>query len=220
MNATPLPASATLRDAMYALSFAQRLPNAELLEEIVGRYPQYADALTDFAIALAMDSLQDESAIEASEASIDVTQVSPAVGRAISRYQNRAHAVDQAAAAAVRVESTNLVGAFGPLSALDRDGFRQFAADIGANTAFAAKVRDRQIDPLTIPEGFRQRVAQSLHAPIELVVAHFAAGNAGSSARQFFKADGKPNLEMKQSFDEAVRNSGLTEEQQRDLLAL
>jgi len=44
--------AATLSDALYELSLAQRVPDAPLLDEFVRRYPEYADDLTDFAIIL------------------------------------------------------------------------------------------------------------------------------------------------------------------------
>ena len=44
-----------LRDAMYAMSLAKPVPDAELLDDFVRRYPQHADALTEFAIELAIE---------------------------------------------------------------------------------------------------------------------------------------------------------------------
>jgi hypothetical protein len=51
----------SLRDAMYAMSLAKAVPDAELLDEFARRYPQHADALTEFAIELAVDSLMHRS---------------------------------------------------------------------------------------------------------------------------------------------------------------
>ena len=45
----------SLRDAMYAMSLAKAVPDAELLDEFARRYPQHADALTEFAIELAIE---------------------------------------------------------------------------------------------------------------------------------------------------------------------
>src|SRR5580700_9064653 len=76
-----------LRDAIYAMSLAQPVPDAELLDEFVRRYPEHADALTDFAIELTLDSLQhiaDEPDLPS-----DPDAVSPVVSRVISRFQNR-----------------------------------------------------------------------------------------------------------------------------------
>ncbi len=41
-----------LRDVLYELSLAKDLPDAELLDEFIRRYPEHARALTEFAIEL------------------------------------------------------------------------------------------------------------------------------------------------------------------------
>ena len=46
-----------LRDAMYAMSLAKPVPDAELLDEYVRLYPEHAEALTEFAVELAVDAL-------------------------------------------------------------------------------------------------------------------------------------------------------------------
>ena len=46
----------SLSDAMYAMSLAKRIPDAELVEDFVRRYPLHAEALTEFAVELAIDA--------------------------------------------------------------------------------------------------------------------------------------------------------------------
>ena len=77
-----------------------------------------------------------------------------------------------------------------------------------------------QLQPSTLTPGFRKRVADDLRAPLDVVVAHFAAAQGGTAGPQFYKADDKPNNGGRQTFEEAVRSSGLSEAQQRALLAL
>ena len=60
-----------LREAFYALSAAQEIPDARLLDDLVRQHPQYGAELTEFAIALAVDALRGDRAIEAAEAAID-----------------------------------------------------------------------------------------------------------------------------------------------------
>ena len=55
-----------LRDVLYALSLAKPIPDAEVLDDFVRRYPEYAAALTDFAIELAMDAVSSEAVNECS----------------------------------------------------------------------------------------------------------------------------------------------------------
>ena len=49
LNASPH----SLREAFYALSVAQDIPDAKLLDDVVRRYPEFGEELTEFAIALA-----------------------------------------------------------------------------------------------------------------------------------------------------------------------
>ncbi len=217
---TPIPTfdAPPLRDALYAMSFAQRVPDAALLDDLVRRFPQHAEYLTDFAIELAIDALRGDEAAEEVQTSSDVDRVSPAVSRAMSRFQNRLHTARQVSAPSLdrELSSAEIIN---PFASLDRHGFRHLAGRLGANTVFVAKLRDRQIDASGMSDGFRRKVADELNAPIEVVIAHFAASQT-MIARQFFKAEGKPDVGQKQSFAEAVRSSGLTEDQQRQLLSL
>ena len=104
---------------------------------------------------------------------------------------------------------------------MSRDEFRSFTRKLNANNAFAMKLRDRRIVPATLTGGFQRRVADDLGVPLDVVVAHFSAGqSAGARAAQFYKSDGKPTEGGQQTFEEAVRGSGLSEEQQRYLLEL
>lgn len=49
-SATPL------RNALYELSLAMQPPDAGVLDAFVRRYPDHAEALTDLAVELAMES--------------------------------------------------------------------------------------------------------------------------------------------------------------------
>lgn len=220
MTLTHSASPSGLRDALYALSIAKAVPDAALLDDMVRRYPQFGGELTDYAIAIAIDALRGDTVVEVAEATFDPMVLSPAVSRAMSRFQNRLHAVsesDNARPAATILSAPDPVN---PFAALSRDEFRAFAGRLGANGVFVAKLRDRQIEPDTLTPGFRQRVAENLCAPLDVVVAHFAAAQGAGARAQFFKADGKPTNGGRQDFADAVRSSGLSEVQQRALLAL
>ena len=214
INASPR----ALREALYVLSTEQDVPDAKLLDDVVRRYPQFGEELTEFAIVIAVDALRGERVVEDAEAAIDPSAVSPAVSRAMSHFQNRLHAVT-AGAAEARSTRADVAGAPNPFSGLPRNEFRAFAARLNANAVFVGKLRDRQIDPATITTSFQRRVADELKAPLDVVVAHFAARQAAPTG-QFFKAEGKPSTGAQQSFEEAVKSSGLNEAQQKFLLEL
>lgn len=207
-----------LREALYALSTAKDVPDATLLDDMVRRYPQFGADLTDHAIAIAIDALRGEVVVAAAEAARDPFASSPAVSRAMSRFHNRLHAVsDSANAAATAPTSAEAVN---PFASLSRDEFRGFARRLDVTSVFVGKLRDRQIEPDDLTPGFRQRVADDLRAPLDVVVSHFAAAQTAGARGQFFKSDGQPTNGGRQSFEEAVRSSGLSDAQQAALLAL
>ena len=218
MNQTPHASPRALREALYVLSTEQDVPDARLLDDVVRRYPEFGEELTEFAIAIAVDALRGERAVEDAEGSIDPSAVSPAVTRAMSHFQNRLHAVTAGAAEATST-SGDVADAPNPFSSLTRSEYRAFASRLNANAVFVGKLRDRQIEPSTMTPGFQRRVADELNAPLDVVVAHFAARQAAPTG-QFFKAEGKPSAGTRQSFEEAVRSSGLSEAQQKYLLEL
>jgi hypothetical protein len=207
-----------LRDALYELSLAKEVPDADTLEEVSRRYPQYGAELTEFAIALNLDALISESDAEAAESHVDPRQVSPEVSRAISHFHNRLHAGRRPISAVAEPRK-----AYGrvdnPLAKLSREEIRGFAGAIGANNAFVQKLRDRNIRPDTFSHGFTELAARELSVPADLLVAHYH-GPRGTQVAQHFKAEDKPSEGVQQSFEEAVRSSGLTDEQQRHLLSL
>jgi hypothetical protein len=213
MTATNYPMP--LRDVLYAFSLAQPVPDARLLDEFVRRYPEHSVEITDFAIELAIDAARGDNADVQGADSI----VSPAVSRAMSRFQNRLFAVRHSEAAGSTTSPVASAPVENPFTALDRAAFREFANRLNVNTLFVAKLRDRQIDLNTMTTGFRKRVADELSVPIDVIVAHFAA-QTETGFRQFYKAEQKPTVVGRQSFEEAVRSSGLTAEQQRDLMSM
>ena len=86
-------AKTPLRDVLYAFSMTKPIPDAELLDQFIRRYPEYRAALIEFATDVAIDNLRvaidnlrgDDDALPENAA----TTVSPAVARAMSRLQNQ-----------------------------------------------------------------------------------------------------------------------------------
>jgi hypothetical protein len=206
-----------LREVLYELSFAKEVPDAELLDDFVRRYPEHAVALTDFAIDLVVERLRPA---EQTAAVAETKAISPAVSRAMSKYQNALHAnrVAKAAPAAQSVRHATLAAS--PFAPLDRQAFRQLAQDLNANTLFVCKLRDRHVEPQTMTKGFLGLLAEKLRSLPEVIAAYFATEPQPVLQGQFCKADEKPVAGLRQSFEEAVRTSGLTDDQQRYLLSL
>lgn len=214
----------SIADALYALSLEGRIPDAKLLDDVARRYPEYATQLTEFVIELVLDRLHD-NVMESEKANPDTDElgISPAVSRAMSRFQNRLYSVKKAGEVGTECDSlaNESITAFNPFTRLNRNEFRQLVTELDANVAFVTKLRDRQIDTEKMTDGFRKEVAEKLDVTKDVLVAHFnAPQNRVSAGRQFFKAVEKPSTEKRQSFKEAVRSSGLSERQQQRLMSL
>ena len=212
---------APLRDVLYALSIAQTTPNAELVDEYVRRYPEYAEALVNWASELAVDALRDKEACAEENLAPDGKALSPAVLRAVSQFQNALfkskHRTGGPEVISSCLRSTTMTN---PFASLDREHYRALARAINANTVFVAKLRDRQIDPRTMTEGFHRRVAEELSVPPNVVVAYLSSDRASQWPRQFYKSDQKPKVCAQETFEAAVNSSGLTSEQRTYLLSL
>lgn len=209
MTTTP---AMPLDDVLQAFAMAKAVPDVETLEEFTRNYPTYADALTEFAVELLLDdALSDEADETGGE------NVSPAVSRAISYFQNAVYEIEKKSAAPLHSvpQARNL------FADMDRARFRSVASSLHVNNAFMIKLRDRMIEPdsLTSRTGFCRKVAEEIGEPIDMVIAHFKGAQAIARG-QHFKSDEKPALSKRETFEEAVRNSGLTPEQQAYLLGL
>jgi hypothetical protein len=207
----------SLRDAMYAMSLAKAVPDAELLDEFARRYPKYADALTEFAIELAIDSLMHRSDEE--DVPADADAISDVVSRVMSQFENQLFERRQARAATPPARAAT-ASVENPFAALDRQGFRALVSKLDVNSAFLSKLRDRTIEPISIPKAYCWHLAQEMDEDAEAMVAHlYAPQESVGAGRQLYKAEGKPAATARQSFEEAVKTSGLSEEQQRRLLS-
>ena len=202
---------ATLREIFYEFSMASERPDAALLDEFVRRYPAHAAELTNFAIERVLDSA---FADRAEDSKLVATEENQAVSKAMSRFYNRLYAVQNGV-----LETKSAVPQVNPFASLDRPRSREFCASMRINNVFLMKMRDRLIEAGTMTVGFQKRVAVELPAALELVMAHFS-GPPQLEARASYKADDKPAVGAKQTFGDAVRQSGLSQEQQDFLLSL
>jgi hypothetical protein len=200
-----------LEDALHSFAIASTVPSASALDELVRAFPQFAEELTDIAVSLVIDAYEGEA-----EVVIDVQHTSPAVSRAMSQFNNRLHEIGSQTQ---KFEAKGAINMESPFSALSRDELKALIARLHANSIFVMKVRDRIIDGTTVSVGFIGEVADALGKPFEQMAAHFAVPQQ-IGARAYYKADQKPAVVKQQTFEEAVRSSNLTPEQQTYLLSL
>ena len=199
-----------LEDALYSLATAGRAPTATDLDELIRDYPKYADDLVEIIVELATEALvgdKDDDVV------VDET-TSPAVSRAMSRFNNRLHEVKNRNETQKAAAGTKNI-----FLSYNRADLETLAKALNANSLFVIKLRDRVIDPSTITIGFRQLLAEKCKATLDEVIAHLS-GPRIAQAASFYKANQKPQVAGQQTFEEAVRQSGLTQPQQNYLLSL
>ena len=209
-----------LQDAILELMEANRLPDAQLVEDIVSEYPDFAAEITEFAVELAIDMLVNSDRNE--DAMIVQDDVSPMVARALSNFENELFLRDSSSKSDdVATRMAPEIKSFDPFAAMDRKNFGQFARSIHANKVFALKLRDRQIQPDTIPHRYLELISECLKIRLDQLLTYFnGQDRRPAMGTQFFKADDRPNHDLQQSFDEAVESSGLTDDQKRYLKSL
>lgn len=219
-NREEMPA---LREALYALSMAKHVPDAQVLDKIVRQYPQFAEELVDFAVKIVVDLLRTEATDEL-ESEADLDHLSPEVSRAISTFHNEVYALRQEQGR-IEEEEASSFGGTNPFAGLSRGEMRAVVRGIDASGAFVAKLRDGQILGETMTFGFKAHVVAVMGevagVPEEPVYAHLAGQTETTGlSLQFYKAASQPDQAKQQTFAEAVESSGLSSEQQRHLLSL
>jgi hypothetical protein len=205
-------------DVLYQFALSYEHPDARTLDEFVRRHPEHADALTTLAIELALEQLEPEEPVTAEPAPL-AAESAAMVERAMSRFQNRLFEVRSLAKEGPALTSS-------ARSSAPRDVFASRTPEqlqivvvkLGASPLFVMRLRDRGIDADTIPTEFVRELYEALDEPEDSVRAHLEAP-AKVHSQTLFKSNVTPAAGRKISFEEAVRSSGLTPEQQARLLA-
>lgn len=202
-----------LEDVLSMFALAKAVPDVETLEYFTKEYPAYADTLTQFAVDLLVDGAIVDTFDD--EDFDDDGTLSPAVAKAVSFFHNAVYEIENAAPERKSEPAYNI------LADLDRPRFRGVVSALHANNIFVMKLRDRTIEPDTVTArtGFCQALAEASGQRFDAVINHLA-GAQQIAHGQHYKSDAKPELGKRETFEEAVRNSGLTAEQQSYLLNL
>lgn len=207
-------------DVLYQFAVSYHHPDAQRLDDFARHYPGYADALTSLAIELALEhvrSEEDEGALESQTLDAKSTAI---LERAMSRFENRLYAVRTAETSTVAPHSINRpTSPRDPFASRSSEEMQIIILKLGASPVFVMRLRDRGIDADTMTPGFIHCVAEALGESEVIMRTHFAAPGQVHS-RTLFKSDVTPAAGRKLTFEEAVRTSGLTPEQQARLLAL
>lgn len=202
---------AELEEALYAFATAPQGPTAKDLDELTRRFPTFAHELTDIAVELALEALTQDEHVDVIEEA-----TSPAISRAMSNFNNRLYEIE---AQKRGLETKSAMPNQGPFASLRPDGIAALATRLGANRLFVVKLRDRLINPETISKGFRSFLAKCMSLSVGEINLHLDAQPTLAYGTRYKSAE-KPTADARQSFEEAVKSSNLTEDQQTRLLEL
>lgn len=97
--------------------------------------------------------------------------------------------------------------------------FPQLATRLDVTPVFLIKVRDGLIEAAGFPKAFMVLIADAVGHGVDTIRA-ILERSASMPAGTMAKADGKPKVGGKQTFEEAVATSGLSPDQRRRLLAM
>jgi len=199
MNTT---SRASRSDVLHAFS-AEANPNADTLARYLKRYPQFRESLIDLSIELFAAPSLDEIPAD--------TVPSDNAKRAWSTFQSRLCPTDPASAASRTAEN--------PLSSLSDQRFRELADELNINRLFLSRFRDCSIQVTSIPQKFLLRLAEALAVTFE-GLKHALEAPPTVASGQRYKASGKPSAGNKITFEDALTQSGLSEQQQAALRSM
>jgi hypothetical protein len=180
------------------LAFAvEPIHDRKTLERYLTEYPEHSIALVDCSIELMLDSTQSDTVVESTE---------DAVEHAWQRFQ-----------AIMRVsDDTSLMN---PFAKLNPTAFKSLAKRLDITNLLLVRLRDRAIEPMTIPIRFIQKLADELEVTVDAVLA-FLNGSPSMISNHSFRSSEKPMVTNQITFQKAIETSQLTESQKNTLKAL
>ena len=202
---------ANLESVLLEFRVEAGTPRPGVLEVYCRRYPQFARELTDYAVEWLLDEAMtiDGASGDSSSAS------SPIVSRAISHLYN---GIREKEARRKMVARTSDGSGGNPFRALAVPRKRAVCAQLGIDMTIFARLQNRLIDPLSIPQRFLERLATALQETMDDIMGHLQLPTMANADAEF-KAEGKPSAgSSKERFEDAVRASSLDENQKRALL--
>lgn len=170
------------------------------IEDLVERYPKYANELLEFAVYYHTVGFATESLEGAAEPAL-----SPEGEMALARIRERR--ATYASAPGEAIESLTAQGIDANIAP------PQLAAAVGLTTDLLARLEQRAITAASIPRTLVQRLAQALKVAPEAISAYLAGSPTGQ-AGGFYYAD-QPPTQAQESFLDAVQASELSPEQKR-----
>lgn len=167
------------------------------LERYLSEFPEHSIALVDCSIELMLDSTRSDNVVESTEDTIE---------HAWQRFQAIMSVDDDA----------QLIN---PFAKLNSTAFKSLAKRLDITNLLLVRLRDRAIEPMTIPIRFIQKLAAELEVTVDAVLA-FLNGSPSMISNHSFRSSVKPMVTNQITFQEAIETSQLTESQKNTLKAL
>jgi hypothetical protein len=166
------------------------------LERYLSEFPEHSIALVDCSIEFMLDSTRSDNVVESTEDTVE---------HAWQRFQ-----------AMMSVDDTPLIN---PFAKLNSTAFKSLAKRLDITNLLLVRLRDRAIEPMTIPIRFIQKLAAEFEVTVDAVLA-FLNGSPSMISNHSFRSSVKPMVTNQITFQEAIETSQLTESQKNTLKAL
>lgn len=179
-------------DVLEALGCESETGKATL-EKYLRDYPQYAEAILDFATELSREDIIRKDPLSERE-------------RALIETSWKKH---------VKAAPKPVADPFAILSALE---LGRVAKLLGVPKQVLTAFRDRTIEVASIPERFAKRLVAEIHSDLEILEAYLTAPPALSLARSR-KSDTKPKIGDRKTFEQILTDAGVAPADRKKLMA-
>jgi len=180
-------------------------PSYEALAQWIGRYPQYAQELTDFTVSW---SLAERLPLDPGELTAEETAA------LLSKHMNTVRAImeRQSISAAQAIKGLLAEARTRELS------IRQLAEKTGLSVALVTKLDRRLIRYASIPRQVVSDIADALGREAQAVARYLQGGALLAPSAVSYRAEEAPSLPEQQDFAEAVRDDRLLSSEERERL--
>lgn len=180
------------------LAFAvEPIHDRKTLERYLSEYPEYSEALVDYSIELTLDGTRSDNVVESTE-------------NGVEHAWRRFHEI---------ISVDNDAPLINPFAKLNPTAFKSLAKRLDITNLLLVRLRDRAIEPMTIPMRFVQKLADELEVTVDAVLA-FLNGSPSMISNHSFRSSAKPMVTNQITFQKAIETSQLTESQKNTLKTL
>lgn len=188
-----VPTSDPTREDVLDAFAVEEVFGRETLERYLRDYPQFAMDLVDLSRELSRATREDEGPLSA----MDEAAIEAAWKRHVE--------------AAPKVITD-------PFEGISVDQLRSMAKQLDVPRQVITAFRERRVDIPSVPRRFLAKLAASMNAVLEQLVIALSSPLVPSSVRSY-KADEKPLISERVSFDQILTEAGVSKEKRASLLS-